>query len=120
MNSCSRAPTFVNFSVTVSPGRTVIVRGEKVNSFIVISITRPAAGLAGCPAHAAAATTTRRRATLRSASDERDMGEASLFGGIGPRAERHSPVVQRPSLIAGVVREIERPSRLVFAIQALD
>jgi hypothetical protein len=48
------------------------------------------------------------------------MGEASLFGGTPPRAERHSPVVQRPSLIAGVVREIERPSRLVFAIQALD
>ncbi|HUG06957.1 MAG TPA: hypothetical protein VMQ78_10460 [Candidatus Limnocylindria bacterium] len=87
----------MNFSVTVSPGRTVIDRGEKVNSFIVISITLPAAGFPGSDAHATAAIATRRRAALRSASDEADMGEASVFAGTPPRAERHSPMVQRLS-----------------------
>jgi hypothetical protein len=108
MNSCSRAPTFVNFSVTVSPGLTVIVRGEKVNSFIVISIMRPAAGFPGSDAHATAALATRRRARLRSASDEADMGEASVFGGIPPRVECHSPLVERLSLgrAARINREV--------------
>src|SRR5688572_24079748 len=99
MNSCSRAPTFVNFRVTVSPGRTLIVRGEKVNSFIVMSIVRPTAGFPGSDAHATAAVITRRRATLRAASDETDMGQASVFAGIRPRAESHPSPVERLSLV---------------------
>src|SRR5688572_31766673 len=101
MNSCSRAPTLVNFSVTVSPGRTVSVRGEKVNSFIVTSIMRPTAGFPGAAAHATVAVATRSRATLRTANDETDMGGALLFAGIRPRAEGHPSLVERLSLVRG-------------------
>src|SRR6185503_10508390 len=91
MNSCSTEPTFVNFSVTVSPGRSVIDRGEKANSFIVTSITRPAACLPGVDAHATVAIATKRRAIPRTASDEADMGEASFLAGTLHRAECHPP-----------------------------